>query len=59
MAGVADRLAEAHKAIMAAASGPSEALLRGQASRSALVKSVEQLKLATEILEEVIGLRKE
>ena len=52
-------LAEAHRAIMQAATGPSEALLRGRASRAILVESVKQLKFATQLLEEVIGERTE
>ncbi len=46
---------EAHRAIMRASIPPCLALVRGVASRAGLVESVEQLKFATRLLEEVIG----
>ena len=49
------RLAEAHYAIMQAARGPSEALVRGRASRALLVESVKELEFATRLLKEIIG----
>ena len=45
----------AHRLIMEAAEGPSEALLRGKASRGKLSSSATKLRHALELIEGVIN----
>lgn len=48
-------LEQAHRLIMKAAIGPSEALMRGKASRSALRDSAADLRQALKIIEGIVG----
>jgi len=45
----------AHRQIMEAAIGPSEAMMKGKASRAALLESVRSLRAAISNIEEVLN----
>jgi hypothetical protein len=49
------KLEQAHLLIMQAANGPSLALVKGVASKAALVESLGKLRAATDIIEGLIG----
>ena len=48
------KLTTAHRYIMEAGEGPSMALIKGKASRSALDRSARKLRMALSLIEEVI-----
>ncbi len=56
MSDLEDRLGRIHRIILQGGSAPvCEALVRKRVNRASLVEAVEQLKLATKLLEDTIG----